>query len=545
MKKLLSLLLALCLCLGLAACGTQPADPEDTAPSTTDDSAVSDTSSPEAEPRILNIASTGETTSLYPAQMVPENYTISRLCFETLFTYENGEVVPVLVDTYDISEDGLTLTLNLKQGVSFHDGEPFNAEAVIANLTDMMNSSASYSLPAIGNCANMEATDEYTVVLTYIDPYYGLLTDFCWPDVLGMSSPKQIEAKNAGEPATPVGTGPYIYSEYVAGESTTFVRNENYWGETPYWDKVVSKYIPDSASRLAALQNGEVDVLYGISEMTYDEYQQASTLPGMEGKTAENPTHYRNLTLNFNGVLGDFAVRQAVAYSIDKEIISQGISYGIEPAVNKIITKGGLYEDICPEVSYSYNPEKAAQFLDEAGWVDSDGDGIREKDGHKLTMVCTIPTGDESSDSIARLMQDSFAQVGMEMTILNQETMDWMAGFMLADGWDMTFQDTYYDYAMPTQWFGSFAYMAQFPSLALLEDSETFMSMIDEFKTIDDEARLEDIFEYLCTQDQEQILDIPLTAEMEMIVYNTEKIADYDFNGCYQFFNPQWITPAE
>ena len=429
--------------------------------------------------------------------------------------------------------------------MTFHDGEPFNAEAVIANLTDLLSSPASYSLPAIGNCTSMVAANEYTVVLSYPTPYYGLLTDFCWPDVCVMVSPKQIEAKNAGQEVIPVGTGPYVYSEYIAGESTTFARNENYWGETPYWDAVVSKYIPDATSRMQALQNGEVDILYGIAEMSYDEYQMASSLPGMAGEVSEHATSYRNLTLNFNGILSDFAVRQAIAYSIDKETISLGISYGIEPVVNKVITEGGLFEDVCPEVSYYYDPEHAAEILESAGWVDTDGDGIREKDGQRLTFVCTIPSGDESSQSIAMVMQDAFASVGMEMTILNQETMDWMAGFTQPEGWDLTFQDTYYDYASPTQWFAAIAYMAQAPSVALLEDSETFMSMVGEFKTIEDNERLTEIFTYLCAESQEQLLDIPLTAEMDMIVYNTQKVADYSFNGCYQFFNPQWITPAQ
>ena len=109
----------------------------------------------------------------------------------------------------------------------------------------------------------------------------------------------------------------------------------------------------------------------------------------------------------------------------------------------------------------------------------------------------------------------------------------------------MTIQDTYYDYASPTQWFGAIEYMAQGISLPLLEDSETFMNMIHEFKTIDDEARLIEIFQYLVAQDQDQFLDIPLTGMMEPIVYNTSKIADYQYGGVYTFFNPLWITPAE
>lgn len=87
--------------------------------------------------------------------------------------------------------------------------------------------------------------------------------------------------------------------------------------------------------------------------------------------------------------------------------------------------------------------------------------------------------------------------------------------------------------------------MAQATSVALLEDSETFLSIINEFKTIDDDARLAEIFKYLVAQDQEKFLDIPLTGMMEPIICNTSKIADYNYGGCYQFFNPLWVIPAE
>lgn len=537
-KRIISILIAAFMCISLCSCITT-----DTTGSGTSESKAA--AGAQNDVKVLNIASIGETTSLYPATMIPENYTISRLVYETLFTYENGEIVPVLAESYEISEDGCTLTLNLRQGVKFHDGADFNAEAAKVNLEDMAAGPASYSLPAIGTCTEFEVIDEYTLALHYDTPYYGLLTDFCWPDVCIIVSPAQIEAKDNGQETTPVGTGLYVYDEYVAGEYTRFVRNEDYWGETPYYDEVYSKYIPDAASRLQALKNGEVDLLYGSSELSYDDYNEAISISGIAGKVSETPSVFRNLTLNFNGILGDLSIRQAMAYSIDKELISQGVSYGYEPVADKVITTGGLFEEDCPEVSYSYDIEKANSILEETGWIDSNGDGIREKDGVRLSFVCTIPSGDESKETIALLLKDMFAEAGMEMTITTMDTMDWMQSFFDPNAFDLTMQDTYYDYASPTQWFGAMEYMAQSVSLSLMEDSEKILSMIGEFKTLDDNDRLIEIFQYLTEQDQEQILDIPLTKQVETIVYNTEKIADYEFNGCYQFFNPAWIQPAE
>lgn len=311
------------------------------------------------------------------------------------------------------------------------------------------------------------------------------------------------------------------------------------------YDEIIAKYIPDEASRVQALKNGEVDLLYGATELSYDDYFQLQDVDGMTAKMPPIQARNRNLTLNFNGILGDAAVREAIALSIDKELISEGVSHGYEAVADTILTPGALYEDACPKINYSYDPEKAAQLLDEAGWTDSDGDGIREKDGKDLSLVCTIQAGYVENRTMALVVQDMLSDMGMQVEIKELETNELFQSYYDPEAFDMTFQQTYYDYAMPTQWYSSIDYMAQSVSLSLLEDSETFINMTKEFTTTDDDARLREIFQYLVTQDQEQFLDIPLTGMMEPIVFNSAKIADYNYGGCYQFFNPLWVTPVE
>ena len=538
-RKFMSLLACAGLCLSLAACGNSGADG-----GTAANDAGTAVSANNGK-KVLNIASIGETDCLYPLQMVPAAYTLSRVCYDTLVTYENGEIIPRLAESWNVSDDGCTLTLNLRKGIKFHDGESFNSEAVKANFIDMQNSPASYSLPTIGTVKNIDCPDESTVVLSYDAPYYGLITDLCWTDVMVMVSPKQIEAKNEGKEVKPVGTGPYIYDEYVKGEYTRFVRNEDYWDGKPYYDEVVSKYIPDQTSRSQALKNGEIDLLYGASELSYDQYTQFLSLEGMGCKMSPIQSTSRNLTLNFNGILGDKTIREAIALSINKDTISEGMSYGYEPVADTVLTPGSLYEDECPKISYSYDADKAAKLLDDAGWKDTDNDGIRDKDGKPLSFVCTIPSGSVENNTIALLIKDMVGEVGMNMEIKEMETNDWFQSFYDPSAFDLTLQETYYDYASPTQWFGAIEYMAQGVSLPLLEDSEKFMDMVHEFKTINDETRLIEIFKYLVAQDQEQFLDIPLTGMMQPIVYNSAKIADYKYEGCYEFFNPLWITPVQ
>lgn len=343
------------------------------------------------------------------------------------------------------------------------------------------------------------------------------------------------------------GTGPYIYDEYVAGQYTTFVRNENYWGEQPYYDKIVAKYIPDNASRVQALKTGEIDLIYGSAELSYEDYNQATAIDGIEGKFAPSGSTVRNIILNFNGNLSDLSVRQALAYAIDKEAISEGLTYGYEPVANTIVPDGTPYSDICGTEDYSYNVDRANQLLDEAGWIMNQSTGIREKNGTPLHVVFTCPTDDSTIGSIATLFQSQLAEVGIEVEIKSMEKMEWYASYMNPAGWDITAMTAgFFNYAMPQCWFS--AMMAQMPedvSISLLDNSDEFISALSEFKTCNDDARLKELFELLINTDLDQVLDVPLTHQMDMIVYNTDKIADYNFASDYAFLDVTQITPAE
>ena len=482
-----------------------------------------------------------------PDGMIADNRPTQKLLYEGLVKYVDGEIQPVLAEDWELSEDGTQLTFYLRQGVTFHDGEPFNAEAAIANIESWHINPSFASLPGVVNYTNIEAVDEYTIRLTYDTPYFAYINDFCWPDVCTMISPKLITQGDFQTVNGYAGTGPYVYDEYVAGQYTTFVRNENYWGEQPYYDKIVAKYIPDNASRVQALQTGEIDLIYGSAELSYEDYNQATAIEGIEGKFAPSGSTIRNIILNFNGNLADLSVRQALAYAIDKGAISEGLTYGYEPVADTIVPDGTPYSDICGTIDYTYNVDRANQLLDEAGWAMNESTGIREKDGTPLHIVFTCPTDDSTIGSIATLIQSQLAEVGIEVEIKSMEKMEWYASYMEPTGWDITAMTAgFFNYAMPQCWFS--AMMAQMPedvSIPLLDNSDEFISALSEFKTCNDDTRLRELFELLINTDLDQVLDVPLTHQMDMIVYNTDKIADYNFASDYAFLDVTQITPAE
>ena len=538
-KKLLSLISAvLCLCMVLSACG----GPANNDPS----SSISESQGGDnTQDKTLTIATMTETTTLSPLYMGVYNYSMCTMLYETLLKYEDGEVKGNLAESYSFNEDGTVMTLTLRQGITFHDGTPFNAEAVKKNL-DFMHSNPQYmACPGIYDIESVEATDEYTVTITYPHPYYGYAYDFCWPDVGGMQSPNQIVEGDFQTVQGYAGTGPYIYEEYVSGEYTRFVRNENYWGEQPYYDEVIVKYIPDASARLQALQSGEIDLIYGSALLTWDDYQQATSLPNIAGAVAESDSKTRNLVLNASGVLSDLKVREAVAYAIDKETLSEGLTYGEETPADHLFPDGIPYTDVELNVVRTYDPEKANALLDEAGWVLNESTGIREKDGQALSLKYTYDSGDALNKSLATAVKSQLAAVGINVETEGQEMMTWWQEGV-AGNYDLIMWNTEQPYTSPHNYFiPMLSRSPHVPSLPAVEGSDEFLALIEEFQTTDDSARVQEIFDELLNFDNDNVLDLPLLFVKDMIVYNTDKIAGYDFSSTPMFFDVRLIQPAE
>lgn len=535
-KKLISLLSAvLCLCMVLSACGGPTnSDPSNSASRSQDGA------------KTLTIATMTETTTLSPLYMGVYNYSMGTMLYETLLKYEDGEVKGNLAESYSFNEEGTVMTLKLRQGVTFHDGIPFNSEAVKKNLDFMHSNPQFMACPGIYDIDSVEATDEYTVTITYPHPYYAYAYDFCWPDVGGMQSPNQIVEGDFQTVQGYAGTGPYIYDEYVPGEYTRFIRNENYWGEAPYFDEIIARYIPDSTSRLQALQTGEIDLVYGSSMISYQDYQQATALNGIAGLIAEKDTRARDITLNASsGPLVDAKVRQAVSYAINKQEFSDGLTYGYERIAEMPFPEGTPYTDIELAETFSYDPEKAATLLDEAGWVMNEKTGIREKNGEALNLTYIYDTAQDAlASSYATLLKSQLEKVGIGLELKGSEKMEWYAGIM-AGSFDITYWIGEYEFSSPHCFFGAMASMTPHTfSLSQVNGSQEFFDAISTVKQTADPTEVQNLYNYLINYDLGNVIDIPLTYYKDMILYNTNKIAGYEFSGVPTFFDVKGLQPV-
>ncbi|MDA3734047.1 nickel ABC transporter substrate-binding protein [Niameybacter massiliensis] len=543
MKKRKLISLALC---GALLCGTFAGCSNGNGESSTNTTSASKKSEATiTEPKILTTAVGAELNTLYPLNMDVQNNIGTKLCYEGLVNYEDGKVVPGLAESWEFSNEGKALTFHLKEGVTFHDGTPFNGEAVKADF-EFAHSNPNFSnISAVANLESVEIVDEYTLTFHYPNAYFAYLMDFCYPETMVLVSPKVLEEGNYQLMKDVVGTGPYIYDEIVDGEYVRFIRNENYWGEQPYYDEVIVKYIPEASARLQALQNGEIDLIYGSALLSWDDYDQAITLSNIEGAVAKSDSKARNLVVNASGVLSNVNMRSAVAYGIDKKTLSNGLTYGKETPADHLFPDDVPYTDVELNVVRTYNLDKANALLEQEGWIMNESTGIREKDGQPLILKYTYHSADALNKPLATAIKSQLAIIGIGVQTEGQEMMTWWQEGV-AGNYDLIMWNTEQPYTAPHNYFiPMLSRSPHVPSLKNIEDSDEFIALINAFQVNDDPIQIQGIFNQLLNFDNDNVLDLPILFAKDMIVYNSEKIDGYDFTSTPTFFDVRKIRPIE
>ncbi len=305
---------------------------------------------------------------------------------------ETGEFVSGLAERWEVSNDGRVYTFYLRQGVTFHDGTSFNAEAVRFNL-ERITSPGLASQKArfmLGPYERTEVVDEYTVRIHLSEPFAPFL-DTLSQVYLGMASPTAVEQWEDEYQLHQVGTGPFVFAEYVPGDHLLLRRDPDYaWGPSVYQremaqvEEVEFRFFTDSATRSPALETGEADVMGEIPPQdaarlkdSPDFRIEAVPIPGVSLMVFMNTTR---------SPLDDIRVRRALLYGTDRQAIISTVFRGTSPvAYGPLAAVTFGYEPAVREV-YPYDPAQAAALLNEAGWSDTDGDTIRDRDGEPLVL---------------------------------------------------------------------------------------------------------------------------------------------------------------
>jgi peptide/nickel transport system substrate-binding protein len=322
---------------------------------------------------------------------------------------ESGGLVPHLATSWTVADDGLSIELELRQGVTFHDGTAFDAEAAVWNIERVLDPDV--RVPRRGPfsaIASVEAVGDHALRVNLSEPapyMMGVLAQ----TLIGMVSPASVELEgNSYENITmPVGTGPYTYSDRTPGERVVVDRYADYWGEAPYYDRVVFQIVPEATTRESLLLAGQVDLI--ILPPTSD-------IPALEANPRtevvlgpSNRTIF--IVLNTSDpALQDARVRQALNYAVDKEAIVQGILFGAADVMDAPMADSLFgYAEMG---AYPYDPERARELLAEAG-----------VEPGELTLDFIAPTGRYVQDfPAAQAIANFLRDVGVETEV---RTMDW------------------------------------------------------------------------------------------------------------------------
>ncbi len=366
----------------------------------------------------------------YPQALLSSQY------IEELTALEGGRPVPALATSWTTSGDGKTLTLRLRDDVTFTDGTPFDAAAVVANIEHVQDpaTASSTGYLALQSITKATATDDHTVTLTLSRPDSALLESFSQPWV-GMESPKALERSQAQNCESPVGTGPFRITGWKHGDRVTLVKNADHTplgkraGSTtkPRLNGITWRFLPDSTSRYAALQSGQVDV---IDNAQPDQIRAAKAGKSISDIDAPRPGASNRLELNSgHGVFRDEAVRKAFIHGaeVDPGITSLFLgtakrSYSLLSSVEPFAYSAD------GDALFDHDASEAAKLLDDAGWKKG-SDGIRTKDGERLTVTFPVSTNQSipAERSLFQQIQASEKAVGFDVQIKELDLSSWYA----------------------------------------------------------------------------------------------------------------------
>jgi peptide/nickel transport system substrate-binding protein len=372
-----------------------------------DPSGSGDSSAAPVEGEVLVAAIGGEPDQLDPAKSSAYfTFQVLENVYDTLVEPdENLEMQPALAESWDLSEDQLTWTFHLRDGVTFHDGSELTADDVVYSFDRIIDEELS---PAwrFSSVESVEAVDPQTVAITVTAPTPNLLSSIGGYKGLAIVSEENV---TSGDITTaPVGTGPFSLTEFASGDHITLAANPDYWGGAPEIAGVEFQFISEASTALAALKNGEIDWTDTVPP------QQVATLEGDTSvELGVGPSNdYWYLALNeAKAPWNDVRVRQAVAYAIDRDAILQATSYGTAVANQLAIpAESGWYTEYD---TYSHDVEKAKSLMAEAGVTSA-----------TIDMLATSDYPETSTAS--QIIASNLAEIGITLTIRTPDFATWL-----------------------------------------------------------------------------------------------------------------------
>lgn len=352
----------------------------------------------------LTLGRTDTVTSLDPnTEIEAKNAFAIDKVFESLLSFDqDGKIIPWLASDYNVSDDGLTYTFTLRDGLQFSDGSDVTSDDVVFSLERHLNMGEDAALPLDAPITAITATDAETVTITLSSAYTPLLAELA-----GFSNaifPKDFGGKT--EDAffqNPIGTGPFVVSEWDPNGDLTFTKNTHYWQEgKPYIDKLVYKYVADDTQLLQQLQAGQIDAIDDVPYANVSDLESNSSVSVLTNDSWAIEQVFFNTT---NQYFSDVHVRRAIAQALDRTGIVSAVTFDTASVANSLIPPTIEYSANDVGYALDYDLDAAKAELAESAYPN----------GFSVTL--SIKSGNTAFSQEAQIVQQALAQLGIEVTI--------------------------------------------------------------------------------------------------------------------------------
>jgi peptide/nickel transport system substrate-binding protein len=331
--------------------------------------------------------------------------------------------VPGLAESWEGSEDGKTWTYTLREGLTWSDGEPLTAED-IAFTVNRAREEEWLNYDSVVQNLTAEARDERTVVITssVADPKLPTMDVYILPEhIWGKLDDKAITKYDALDG---VGSGPFVLDEWKRGQYIRTKANPSYWGGEPAVDEVIFRLFNNADAMVAALRTGEIDAAHDVPSAAFKDFETDEdfvAVQGYQGGFEELAINAGDGVKDPHPALLDLKVRQAVAHAIDRETLIEKVLVGLAQPGEVMSPSASLawIPEIPAEESFDFDLEQANQILDDAGYADSDGDGVREMPGggQQLSFVYALRTESQDGAQVAEYITGWLKEIGIATTI--------------------------------------------------------------------------------------------------------------------------------
>lgn len=388
--------------------------------------------------------------------------------YDPLFEVDkNLNFVPKIVKEYQVSPDLKVFRFRLREDARWQDGKPITSDDIIYTFSMITNpiSRAFNKVAQYKDVEYVKKIDDLTFEVKYKNPYAPALESWSMTPI-----PKHIfeseDFQNSKYNSFPVGSGPYYVKKSVPGQYIILEKITNYWDKNkePKIKRIVFKIIKDPTVEFNALKVGDTD-LAGIRPIDWIKQAQEEWFKSKFNTYKYYTLNISQIALNLNDkILSNKLIRKALAYAINKEEIKKNVYFDLaEPLTGPFPPNSWAFDPTVRD--YEFSLDKSRELLDKAGWKDSDGDGIRDKDDKKLSLELIIPQGSETGIKVGEILKETFKNIGVELNIRVMEwsmvtkTIDSRTFQMVMFGWSLSIDPDPYDIWHSSQTNGGINYV--------------------------------------------------------------------------------------